>query len=58
MNKEKKLADDFMMSFFDYNIEDIPPDLAAKKDNIKYTDNFTIFKVEKVGTNAIKRIIQ
>jgi hypothetical protein len=52
-----KSKDDFMMCFFDCDtlvLEDGKVTekltLAAKKDNLRYTDNFTIFKV--VQNNA------
>jgi hypothetical protein len=47
MNKE---TPDFMMAFFDYvptEEKKLIPDLPAKKqETLKFTDNFTIFKVE------------
>ena len=58
MNKQKCDKDDFLMAFFDDSLITSPSDLAAKKDNMKYTDTYTIFKVEKDGNNAIRRSIQ
>jgi hypothetical protein len=54
MNKEKNNKDDFMMAFFDDSLVTITPDLAGKKDNLKYTDKFIVFKVEKGDTNTVK----
>jgi len=48
MDKKQPLSpkDDFMMSFFDVDPKSQYPDLAAKKDNLKYTDTFNIFKID------------
>jgi hypothetical protein len=54
MNKDKKKPNkDFMMAFFDCNIPESFPDLAAKKESIKYIDSFTIFKVENDKRKSI-----
>ena len=46
MIKKPHAKEDFIMTFFDY-IEEPQSDLTAIKDNIKYKDTFTIFKIDK-----------